>query len=83
MSRFHQCRHVVEAIPDFLEHSLDAADAAEIEQHLILCDACADYLKQMRAVSERAALLAEQASVDPALRARLLDTFRQRKKGAP
>lgn len=82
MSKLRECRNVVEAITDFLEHSLDAADAAEIEQHLILCDACADYLKQMQAVSERAALLAEQAPIDPDLKARLLAVFRQGKQGA-
>ncbi len=43
------CQEVVELVTDYLEGVLDAAEAAEIEAHLGLCEGCAAYLDQMRA----------------------------------
>jgi len=43
-----RCDEVVELISDYLEGTLDSATHAEFEAHLLLCEACAEYLRQMR-----------------------------------
>lgn len=43
-----ECRQLVELVTDYLEDALDGATRAELEAHLHLCDACAEYVRQMR-----------------------------------
>jgi anti-sigma factor RsiW len=43
------CRELVELVTDYLDGTLDPATAAAVERHLRECDACAEYLDQMRA----------------------------------
>lgn len=42
-----RCQQVVELVTDYLEGALDSATRAELEAHLELCPACAEYLRQM------------------------------------
>lgn len=63
------CRRVVEMVTDYLEGALPGAGAERLEQHLLLCDACMDYVDQhrsvMRALSQLAAgSLPEAAAAD-------------------
>ncbi len=43
-----ECRQLVELVTDYVEGVLDAATRAELEAHLQLCGACAEYVRQMR-----------------------------------
>jgi anti-sigma factor RsiW len=43
------CQELVEAITDYLEGTLPAADVERFEAHLGECDACRRYVDQMRA----------------------------------
>jgi anti-sigma factor RsiW len=70
-----ECRQVVELITDYLEGALDDAAQAEVEAHLALCPACAEYLTQMRTTLQ----LLGRVSLDtlsPVAMDRLVDAFR-------
>ena len=47
-----ECRQLVELVTDYLEGVLDAATRAELEAHLELCGACAEYVRQMQVTIE-------------------------------
>lgn len=49
-----RCDQLVEIASDYLEKTLTAADAERLEQHLLICGACAEYVAQIRAVKESA-----------------------------
>lgn len=42
------CRRLVEMVTDYLEGALTPQDAAQFEQHLVLCDPCVQYVDQHR-----------------------------------
>ena len=42
------CRELVETITAYLEGTLPAADRERFDDHLQQCDACTEYLSQMR-----------------------------------
>ncbi len=44
------CQAVVERVTDYLEGALSSEDSAQLEQHLVLCAACATYFEQHRGV---------------------------------
>ena len=73
------CRRVVEIANDYLEGDMAPELRAQFEQHLLICDACDQYLRQSRLTI--AALRALPVSpVTPDTRAALLQAFRQLKK---
>jgi anti-sigma factor RsiW len=43
-----RCERVVELLTDYLEGELGDATRTELEAHLAACDACAEYLRQLR-----------------------------------
>lgn len=49
-----RCDRLVEIASDYLERALSARDAERLEQHLVICGACAEYVAQLRAVREAA-----------------------------
>ena len=49
-----RCDQLVEIASDYLEKALHAAEAERLEQHLLICGACAEYLAQIRAVRDGA-----------------------------
>jgi predicted anti-sigma-YlaC factor YlaD len=75
------CQQVVERVTDYLEGALSAEDSAQLEQHLVLCAACATYFEQHRGVV--AALHRVQTSepavptANPDARAAALAAFRK------
>lgn len=85
------CRRVVEMVTDYLEGALSADEQPRLEQHLLLCDACAVYVEQHRglvhALSQLPACAPEsnaQAPADgPPSRKAALDVFRQLRKPTP
>ncbi len=49
-----RCDQLVEIASDYLERALSAEDAERLEQHLVICGACAEYIAQIRAVRDAA-----------------------------
>ena len=43
------CRDLVELVTPYLEDALDEPTLDRVEEHLIMCDWCVDYLEQIRA----------------------------------
>ena len=56
-----RCDQLVEIASDYLEKELNAADAERLEQHLLICGACAEYVAQIRAVKDGARRLVPEA----------------------
>lgn len=42
------CHEVVEALTDYLEGALPVEQRSALEQHLLLCHPCAEFVRQMR-----------------------------------
>jgi len=68
-----RCDEVVELVSDYLEHALDPVDTEAIEQHVVICAACADYISQMRSTLQLAGSLRigdelDEAGFEPLLR---------------
>ena len=74
-----RCDQVVEIVSDYLERALASRDVEELEQHLLICNACADYVEQMREVLDKARKLpgGEAEPLDETTAAQLLATFRR------
>jgi len=58
------CQRVVEMVTDYLEGALPSDTGAQLEQHLLICDACSVYVDQHREVARALAQWIEPA--DPA-----------------
>jgi anti-sigma factor RsiW len=44
-----ECREVVQLVTDYLEDALDATTRTKLEAYLTVCDACAEYVRQIQA----------------------------------
>ena len=75
------CRELVRVITEYLEDTLPAPDRARVEDHLASCPWCTNYLEQMREVLRVSGRITE-ADVSPEAEARLLDVFRDWKRGS-
>jgi anti-sigma factor RsiW len=76
------CQQIVEAAGDYVDGGMPEADRATLEQHLVLCDGCDEYLHQMRTVLRGTRELAPIAAA-PAMD-ELLSVFRSnRHKDSP
>jgi predicted anti-sigma-YlaC factor YlaD len=69
------CREVVEILGDYLEGVMPPADRARLEDHLALCEGCADYLGQLETTVRLTGRLTDGA-VSPKVMAPLLEAFR-------
>jgi predicted anti-sigma-YlaC factor YlaD len=69
------CREVVEILGDYLEGVMPPADRARLEDHLVFCEGCADYLAQLETTVRLTGRLTEEA-VSPEAMAPLLEAFR-------
>ena len=70
-----ECRQLVELVTDYLEGVLDHATRAELEAHLQLCEACNEYVRQMRTTLQMVGSVPLDSLSDQT-RAELLDAFR-------
>lgn len=43
-----QCRELVERLTDLLEGTVGEVDRVRLEQHVVWCEMCADYVDQIR-----------------------------------
>jgi anti-sigma factor RsiW len=69
------CNELVELVTDYLEQRLDDDDRERFEEHLRLCEGCANYLEQMRTTIAVAGSIPEQEIAPEAL-AELVAAFR-------
>lgn len=69
------CQELVEVVTDYLEGALPVEDLMRFEAHLAECDACREYLAQIR---RTVSLVGEfdAATLPDGSRQRLLDAFR-------
>ena len=74
------CREVVELVTEYLDGALSDADTDRMEQHLKLCPPCVEYVDQIRATGQLAAVAAVELELRPD-RVALLQAFREFKAG--
>jgi len=75
------CQHVVEMVTDYLEGALPADTGAELEQHLLICEACSVFVEQHRVVARALSQLDQPGPVAPAaVKSAALAAFRKLKK---
>lgn len=74
------CQQVVELVTEYLEGTLDPDDTARFEEHLAGCDGCRAYLEQMRTTIAAVGRV-EEDDLSPEARSRLLDAFRDWRRG--
>jgi hypothetical protein len=74
------CAEVVELVTDYFEGALDATLRERVEEHLVLCTGCDNYLDQLRQTVATAGQLRDP-ELTPELRDELLRAFRGWKAG--
>jgi anti-sigma factor RsiW len=70
------CQQAVELITDYLEDTLPAAQRRRLEAHLAKCDACHEYLAQMRATIALTGSLTPD-DLTPQMRGEFIQLYRQ------
>jgi predicted anti-sigma-YlaC factor YlaD len=76
-----RCDEVVELVSDYLEGALEPADREALEQHVLICSACADYIEQMRTTLALASRLRVTAPLDDGQLEPLLQLFLRANRG--
>lgn len=71
-----RCREVVEVLTDYLEGAMPAKQRAALEQHLLTCEPCANYLEQLRTSIALTGRLQEE-DVPPQVMDRVLQMFEE------
>ncbi|MFN8162064.1 MAG: anti-sigma factor [Solirubrobacterales bacterium] len=74
------CRELVELVTDYVEGALGPADRKRFEDHLEICEACVDYVEQIRMTIAASGEVSE-GTLDSQLRDELLGVFRDWKRG--
>jgi len=69
------CQELVELVTDYLEGALTPADLRRFEEHIALCDACVEYLRQYRETIRITGTLTLD-DLSPEAERELLDAFR-------
>jgi len=69
------CQELVELVTAYFDGSLSRRDRRRFRAHIAGCDHCTAYVEQMRLVIEASGRLTED-DIEPAMRAELLDAFR-------
>jgi predicted anti-sigma-YlaC factor YlaD len=69
------CREFVELVTDFLDQALPPATLDLVEEHLVMCDWCRDYLGQVEATT-RAVAHAEREQPPAAMLEAILGAVR-------
>ena len=73
------CRELVEVVTDYLSGSMPPADRLRLEQHLVVCPGCTNYLDQMRETVRLTGGLREE-QISPEAQRELLQAFRDWKR---
>ncbi|HSE08795.1 MAG TPA: zf-HC2 domain-containing protein [Nocardioidaceae bacterium] len=72
-----QCREVVSVLTDYLEGALPAEQRAALEQHLLTCEGCTNYVAQMRTSIGLTGRLKEEDVPEPVMD-KVLQMFQER-----
>lgn len=75
------CQELVGLVTMYLETTLSPEEMSRFEAHLATCQDCANYLGQMRRTIQLVGTLRAD-SIPPEATARLLEAFRDWKRGA-
>lgn len=75
-----RCDVLVTRFSDYLEQTLEPAEAEALEQHLVICTGCAEYVAQLRATVAGAGKLRDHAIPPPTTLARLAQLFRAHRR---
>jgi anti-sigma factor RsiW len=70
------CVELVEAATDWMEGAVDDDDRRRLEEHLVDCPHCAEYVSQLRSTSRVLAGVGGRDAPPATARAALLDAFR-------
>lgn len=74
MSRPLVCQQAIELMSDYLDGSLSWRDRRRLEKHLRGCDACGEYLRQLRVIVSAGGQV-QPDDVEPSVMDALLDVF--------
>lgn len=72
-----QCREVVDVLTDYLEGAMPPEQRAALEQHLLTCEGCTNYVEQLRMSIALTGRLQEE-DVPPQVMDRILNMFEER-----
>jgi predicted anti-sigma-YlaC factor YlaD len=75
------CQELVELVTDYLENQMPEGVRVRFETHLAQCSGCRAYLEQMRQTIRALGRLPME-SIQPEARDRLLEVFRDWKRGS-
>jgi anti-sigma factor RsiW len=70
-----RCREVVEVLTDYFEGTMPPSERIRLEQHLLLCDGCTNYVEQFRMTIRLTGRLTEEDVAEP-VPTGLLEAFR-------
>jgi anti-sigma factor RsiW len=70
------CRQAVELMSDYVDGDLSRRDRRRLERHLANCDACTEYLAQLRATIAASGRVAPE-DLPPEVLEGLVDLYRQ------
>jgi hypothetical protein len=75
-----RCAELVELVTDWMEGALDDRTISRLEEHLVICPPCGEYVTQIR---QSAALLRtlDADAPPPEARRKLLELFRAQRDG--
>ena len=59
------CQQFVELVTDYFEGTLSSRTLTQVEEHLVLCDACVSYGEQMQATVVALGSLREHYELEP------------------
>lgn len=68
------CQELVELVTDYLEGALAPADLRRFEEHVARCDACTEYLHQLRQTIQAVGAITPE-DLSPESEAELLAVF--------
>lgn len=60
------CREFVEVVTEYLDGALDDRTLTHVEEHLVMCDWCEDYLGHIQATVEMLGTLDDEPASPPA-----------------
>jgi anti-sigma factor RsiW len=75
------CRDVVEMLTDYVEGALSRRDRRRLEAHLAACDACSEYLLQLRTTIELTGTLSDD-DLTPEMRKEFSALYRRWRAGS-
>lgn len=77
---FMTCRRVAENATELDEGCMGSFNQLRMRIHLAICRTCARYLKQMQVTKSACESLKTECGMSAEAKAKLLETFRSRKK---